>query len=247
MSNLAAVLRDAERRLAQSSPSARLDAEVLLAHVLHKPRSYLTAWPAKKLPADALSYFAGLVDRRAAGHPVAHLTGEREFWSPSLLVSDATLIPRPETELLVERATSIATRCAASRLLDLGTGSGAIALAVAHKLPRLSVTGSDVSHDALQIAERNRNALGARNVELVQSDWFTSLTARYDIIVTNPPYVPSRDPHLEQGDVRFEPRLALDGGEDGLDCLRAIIEAAPRSLSRRGWLLLEHGFDQGPR
>jgi len=245
MPNLAAVLRDAEQRLAQSSPSARLDAEVLLAHVLQKPRSYLTAWPAKTLPADALTYFTELLDGRATGRPVAHLTGEREFWSLALKVSDATLIPRPETELLVERAGAVIARSAALRVLDLGTGSGAIALALALKLPHLKITASDVSSDALKVAERNRKALGAANVRLLQSDWFEALPDDFDVIVTNPPYVPVDDPHLREGDVRFEPRLALDGGGDGLECLRTIVSSAPQRLLRGGWLLLEHGFDQG--
>ncbi|MDH3713764.1 MAG: peptide chain release factor N(5)-glutamine methyltransferase [Gammaproteobacteria bacterium] len=245
MPNLAAVLRDAEQRLAHSSPSARLDAEVLLAHVLQKPRSYLAAWPAKTPPRDALAYFGELLERRAAGQPVAHLTGEREFWSLSLQVSEATLIPRPETELLVERAATAIRRNAASRVLDLGTGSGAIALALALKFPRLKITASDASTEALRVAERNRKMLGASNVSVVHSDWFQALNDDYEIIVANPPYVPGDDPHLREGDVRFEPRLALDGGDDGLECLRYIIRLAPRRLLHGGWLLLEHGFDQG--
>jgi release factor glutamine methyltransferase len=245
MPNLAAVLRDAERRLAQSSPSARLDAEVLLAHVLQKPRSYLTAWPAKTLPRDALAYFTGLVEQRAAGHPVAHLTGEREFWSLQLKVSDATLIPRPDTELLVERAAAVIARNAASRVLDLGTGSGAIAFALAMKFPQARITASDVSREALEVAENNRKALGTGNVNFAHSDWFEALGDDYDVIVANPPYVPRDDPHLREGDVRFEPRLALDGGSDGLECLRNIVQVAPQHLLRGGWLLLEHGFDQG--
>lgn len=245
MPNLAAALRDAERRLAHASPSARLDAEVLLAHVLDKPRTYAIAWPARTLPGEALAYFNTLVERRAAGQPVAYLTGEREFWSLALKVDDAALIPRPETELLVERATTVIERSAASRVLDLGTGSGAIALALALRFPRLAVTASDVSAAALRVAEANRKALGADNVELRESDWFMALGDGYDVIVANPPYVASDDPHLEQGDVRFEPRVALDGGRDGLDGLRKIIGEAPQHLLRGGWLLLEHGFDQG--
>ncbi|MDH3451694.1 MAG: peptide chain release factor N(5)-glutamine methyltransferase, partial [Gammaproteobacteria bacterium] len=159
--------------------------------------------------------------------------------------SDATLVPRPETELLVERAAAIVTRTAASRLLDLGTGSGAIALALALKIPQLSVTASDISGDALQVAERNRKTLGADNVRLVYSNWFENLDDCYEVIVANPPYVASDDPHLREGDVCFEPRLALDGGDDGLACLDNIIRHAPRRLARGGWLILEHGFDQG--
>ena len=245
MPNLAAALRDAERRLTHTSPSARLDAEVLLAHVLDKPRTYVIAWPAKTLPGEALDYLNTLVERRAAGQPVAYLTGEREFWSLALKVNDAALIPRPETELLVERAAAMIEQSAASRVLDLGTGSGAIALALALRFPHLAITASDVSAAALSVAEVNRKALGANNVELRESDWFDVLGDAYEVIVANPPYVASDDPHLEQGDVRFEPRLALDGGRDGLDCLRTIIDEAPRHLLRGGWLLLEHGFDQG--
>ncbi len=244
MTSLAEALRAGEHRLRPASESARLDAEVLLAHVLGKPRSYLVAWPARALEAQAGDYYRTLLEARADGRPVAYLVGEREFFSLRLSVDEHTLIPRPETELLVELAADLARRHGARRILDLGTGSGAIALALAHADPRRSITASDVSAPALQRAGDNARRLGCAGVRFVLSDWYAAIDERFEIIVANPPYVASTDPHLARGDLRYEPRLALDGGADGLDCLRVIVAGAPAHLLPGGWLAVEHGFDQ---
>ncbi len=246
MLEIATALRQAEQQLRSRSPSARLDAEVLLAHVLGKPRSFLLAWPARRLHAHAETCYRELVRQRCRGRPVAYLTGEREFYSLALGVSADTLIPRPETELLVERGAALATAGGARQALDLGTGSGAIALALARRLPRLDITATDRSVAALCVAAANARRLGATRVHFLASDWFAALGAtRYDLIVSNPPYVASDDPHLRRGDPRFEPRLALDGGADGLRCLRLIVQHAPQHLRAAGWLALEHGHSQG--
>jgi len=243
--DIAAALRGAERALGASSDSPRLDAEVLLAHALGKPRSHLLAWPAKHLDAAAARYYTELVAARQAGQPVAYLTGEREFWSLRLEVNPATLIPRPATELLVERAGMLIERAAVDEVLELGTGCGAIALALAHRHPRLQITATDICREALGTAQRNARRLGLGSVRLVASDWFAAIAGRFPLIVTNPPYVRSGDPHLRSGDARREPRRALDGGSDGLDALRRIVSGAGASLRPGGWLLLEHGYDQG--
>lgn len=226
------------------SPSARLDAELLLAHVLGKPRSYLRTWP-EKTPSEAQQQaFAELLQRRRAGEPVAYLLGRQGFWSLDLDVAPHTLIPRPDTELLVETALALlpATPLAA---LDLGTGTGAIALALASERPAWQLTGVDRIDEAVALAERNRQRLQLGNVEFVLSHWFSALEGRrYRLILSNPPYIAADDAHLSEGDVRFEPVSALVAGQDGLDDIRLIIAQAPHFLEPGGWLLLEHGFDQ---
>lgn len=244
--NLVTVLRLATERLAPVSPSPRLDAEVLLAHVLNAPRSHLYAHPELKLPAPQLRRFAALVTARRRGQPVAHLTQTREFWSLPLRVNAATLIPRPETELLVEEALRRIPSEARWHLADLGTGSGAIALALAGERPGCRVTATDISSQALAVAQDNAARLGLRNVEFARGEWFAPLAGRrFALITCNPPYVPDDDPCLAQGDLRFEPRLALSGGPDGLAAIRKIVLRAPFHLEPGGWLLLEHGHDQG--
>ncbi len=228
------------------SASARLDAELLLGEVLGVARGTLYVRADAPVPADAEQRFAALVARRAAGYPMAYLLGRREFWSTQLTVTGATLIPRPETEHLVDACVALVQQYRLRRVLDLGTGSGAVAIAVASECPACEVTAVDISGAALAVARSNVTRLQLRNVALVCGDWLKPLARRgFDVIVSNPPYVCSDDPCLEQGEPRYEPRLALDGGADGLDALRTIVAAAPFYLAARGWLLLEHGAGQG--
>ncbi|GIZ11073.1 peptide chain release factor N(5)-glutamine methyltransferase [Pseudomonas sp. NCCP-436] len=226
------------------SPTPRLDVELLLADALGKPRSYLRTWPEREPDATQLAVFQASLARRRAGEPVAYILGHQGFWNLELEVAPHTLIPRPDTELLVE--TALALLPATPRaLLDLGTGTGAIALALASERPAWLLTGVDRIEQAVLLAERNRQRLGLDNVLFSLSHWFSALEGRrYDAILSNPPYIRADDCHLTQGDVRFEPGSALVAGEDGLDDLRAIISEAPAHLEAGGWLLLEHGFDQ---
>ncbi|QTS87600.1 peptide chain release factor N(5)-glutamine methyltransferase [Ectopseudomonas khazarica] len=241
MSTIESLLNTAEL---PDSPTPRLDAELLLAAALGKPRSYLRTWPERELDADQLGLFRSHLQRRRQGEPVAYILGHQGFWSLDLEVAPHTLIPRPDTELLVESALALlpATPLAA---LDLGTGTGAIALALASERPGWQVTGVDRVEDAVALAERNRQRLQLDNVRFLHSHWFSALSGqRYGLILSNPPYIRADDRHLNQGDVRFEPSSALVAGADGLDDIRAIIQAAPQYLLAGGWLLLEHGFDQ---
>lgn len=225
--------------------SARRDAEILLGHLLGKPRSWLYAWPEQPLTEAQADGYAALLERRRAGVPVAYLTGQREFWSLSLRVTEATLIPRPETETLVEWALEL-TLPPTAAVLDLGTGSGAIALALAAERRGWRVTATDASAAALAVAEDNARRLCPGRIRCLQSDWFAALAGeRFDLVVSNPPYVESDSPWLASGDVRFEPRSALVAGSTGLDDLRQLADAAPAHLRPGGWLLLEHGFQQG--
>lgn len=234
----------AVKRLAQSE-SPRRDAEILLGHVTGRARTFILAFDETPLAAPELETLEQLLSRRAHGEPVAHLVGTREFWSLPLYVSPATLIPRPDTECLVEQALA----CLPSepcRILDLGTGTGAIALALAAERPDCQVTAVDVVADAVSLAARNAAHLGLANVTLAQSNWFSALTGEmFDVIVSNPPYIDDQDPHLVQGDVRFEPKSALVAADSGLADLAHIISGARQFLPSGGWLLLEHGWQQG--
>lgn len=226
------------------SPSARLDAELLLAAALGKPRSFLRTWPERVVDREVRERFEGWLARRRAGEPVAYILGRQGFWSLDLEVAPHTLIPRPDTELLVETALQLVPASPA-RVLDLGTGTGAIALALACERLSWQVTGVDRIPEAVALAERNRERLRLANVGFRQSHWFSALEGeRFALIVGNPPYIPGSDPHLQQGDVRFEPKSALVAGADGLDDIRLIVAQAPRFLEPGGWLLLEHGYDQ---
>lgn len=240
--SIAALLARAEL---PGSDTAALDAELLLAHVLGKPRTYLKTWPERELDSAQLQAFEALMARRRVGEPVAYLLGQQGFWNLDLKVSPATLIPRPDTERLVEVALQLALPDKA-RVLDLGTGTGAIALALAVERSGWRVTGCDLQPEAVELAERNRQLNGIGNADFLRSDWFAGLAGqRFDLIVSNPPYIASDDPHLGQGDVRFEPASALVSGDDGLTDLRHIVEQSPNHLQSCGWLLLEHGWEQG--
>ena len=258
------LLKDDSKRLEIAlnleSSSARIEVQGLLQAVLQVPRAWLLTHPEQLLSAAQHAQFTVLFERRLNGEPLAYLLGEREFYGLVFKVSPATLIPRPETELLVELALQ---RISSSsplpqageggrqagrgtfRVLDLGTGSGAIALSIAHARPDIEVVAVDASAAALEVAQFNVQRLGLGNVRLLQSDWFDALQdQRFDIIVSNPPYVAADDAHLKQGDLRFEPCTALASGADGLDDIRHICAKAKAHLNPEGWLLLEHGYNQ---
>ncbi|KPZ11396.1 Release factor glutamine methyltransferase [Pseudomonas amygdali pv. ulmi] len=244
MTIIASLLRSAEL---PDSPTARLDIELLLAAALGKPRSFLHTWPERIVSTEAALAFAGYLQRRRTGEPVAYILGQQGFWKLDLEVAPHTLIPRPETEMLVEAALELAPVFAPAKVLDLGTGTGAIALALANERQQWKVTAVDRVPEAVALAERNRQRLQLDNAQVLNSHWFSALEGQqFDLIISNPPYIADADPHLSAGDVRFEPSSALTAGSDGLDDLRTIIADAPVHLSADGWLLLEHGYDQGP-
>lgn len=237
-------LRNAVAQLADSD-SPKRDAEILLGKVLGKSRAWLIAFDDATLDDSQLTQLNALLARRAAGEPVAYLTGEREFWSLSLTVSPDTLIPRPDSEVLVEQALARlpADPC---EVLDLGTGTGAIALALASERPDCHVTGVDRIPAAVALAQHNASKLALPNTGFLQSHWFSALEGQqFALIVSNPPYIDADDHHLAQGDVRFEPASALVAGEQGLADIRVIAAEAGRYLQDSGWLLLEHGWQQG--
>lgn len=226
------------------SPTPRLDAELLLAQALGKSRGYLHTWPERELEASQHERYQAALARRRTGEPVAYILGRQGFWSLDLDVASHTLIPRPDTELLVETALALLP-ATPLQVLDLGTGTGAIALALACERPAWQVTGVDRVAEAVALAQGNGIRLQLANARFAESCWFSALAGqRFQLIVSNPPYIAAADPHLSQGDVRFEPSSALVAGIDGLDDIRLIIEQAPEHLLAGGWLLLEHGFDQ---
>ena len=228
------------------SPTPRLDAEALAMHVARLNRAQLITRAQDALTPEQEFQLRELLARRARGEPVAYLTGTREFWSLELQVTPAVLIPRPETELLVERALAHLPVDTELTVVDLGAGSGAVALAIARERPRARVIATDISEAALTVARANAARLGIRNVEFRRGDWFAPLAGqRIDVIVSNPPYIAENDPHLDQGDLRFEPRAALTPGAEGLEAIRHLARGAPAHLTPNGWLLVEHGYDQG--
>ncbi|MFY9960100.1 peptide chain release factor N(5)-glutamine methyltransferase [Pseudomonas sp.] len=241
MTIIASLLRAAEL---PDLPTARLDVELLLAAAIGKSRSYLHTWPERIVSSEAALIFAQYLQRRRSGEPVAYILGQQGFWNLDLEVAPHTLIPRPDTELLVETALELLPTTPV-RVLDLGTGTGAIALALASERPQWQVSAVDRVLEAVALAERNRQRLSLDNVQVRSSHWFDALGGeRFDLIISNPPYIAAEDPHLVSGDVRFEPSSALVAGADGLDDLRIIISQAPAHLQPGGWLLLEHGYDQ---
>lgn len=248
MNSVADALHSAREQLTQS-PSPAIDAELLLAHALRRERTWLRAWPEAALDAGQAARFAELVRRRARGEPIAYLLGRRAFHALEFLVTPAVLIPRPETELLVNVACrEIGARDPGARVLDLGTGSGCIALAIANAEPEAAVTAVDHSEEALAIARLNAQRLGLEQVRWQTGHWFSAVAGqRFDVIVANPPYVADRDPHLYHGDLRFEPHAALVGGPDGLDAIREIAASVGDYLAPDGVVAVEHGYDQGHR
>lgn len=245
MSTVRTLLAQARASLGGDQDAAS-EAQILLCHVLDKPRTWLLGWPEHSVGADLATRYRELIAQRRQGMPVAYLTGRREFWTLELVVNRHTLIPRPETELLVERALHLLPPQAPRKVLELGTGSGAIALALACERPHWSITATDISGDSLQVARLNARRHGIENVDFLESDWFDSVQGDFDLVLSNPPYIPDQDPHLQQGDPRYEPRHALASGPRGLDAIGLIVENAPTHLRRGGWLVFEHGFDQGP-
>ncbi|GHD23127.1 release factor glutamine methyltransferase [Halioglobus japonicus] len=226
--------------------SPRRDLEVLLGHCLAKSRTWLYTWPEAAVEGETLAQFQALLARRKRGEPVAHLTGQREFWSLDLEVNPSTLIPRPDTETLVEWALELPLD-EPVRALDLGTGTGAIALALAHSKPGWQITATDASTEAVALALRNARRCQLEQVVVLESDWFSALSGEhFDLIVSNPPYIAPGDPHLSQGDVRFEPDSALVAAAQGLADLAHLCANAGDYLTPGGWLLLEHGYDQAP-
>lgn len=243
-----AVLQQARQQLAGNLPpeEAAMEAQLLLRHALgNVTRAWLIAHDEQALTPTQVATFDNLITRRAQGEPVAYLLGQREFFGHALKVTPDVLIPRPDTETLVEAALEKIPAQRPCQILDLGTGSGAIAIAIALARPQAQVTAVDRSAAAIAIARENASLLGATNLAILQSDWMAGLgEARFDLIVSNPPYISEQDAHLSQGDLRFEPRSALASGQDGLNDIRAILTQAPDQLTAGGWLMFEHGYDQ---
>jgi release factor glutamine methyltransferase len=245
--NIRKLLEQATQKLSASHPdSARVDAEILLCHALEVHRSFIYANPELVVHAQRRQDFLNLVRERTQGTPIAYLTGKRSFWSLELMVNANVLIPRPETELLVETALSLIPAGTVQRVVDLGTGSGAIALSLAKERPAWEVHATDLSDLALEIAKENARRNGLEQVQFHMGSWTEPLAGKFDLIVSNPPYVAQEDAHLQQGDCRFEPSMALTPGGDGLSAFSQIATESRALLSNGGWLLFEHGWDQGP-
>jgi len=230
---------------ATQNDEARLEAQLLLEHVLNVNHAWLIAHADDELDHQSQSAFQISIERRVKGEPIAYILGKREFYGLPLLVTSDTLIPRPDTETLVDAALSLIPNNTAKSILDLGTGSGAIALAIAKHAPNTKVTAVDYATAALLVAQENAQNLNIHNVAFLHSDWFNALQGqRFDVIVSNPPYIEALDAHLNQGDLRFEPFAALASGDDGLHAIRHIIRHAKQHLNINGWLLIEHGYNQ---
>jgi release factor glutamine methyltransferase len=243
---IAQALRLGGEILSAGQDISSLEVEILLGHCLQKSRAYLRAWPEAPLSKDIETRFRQLLARRQQGEPIAYITGHKEFWSLRLRVTPAVLIPRPETEHLVELALEKIPELARWHIADLGTGSGAIGLALAKERPHCQVVAVDISAASLEIARANAAEAHIQNIHFLHGSWFAPLADwRFQMIVANPPYIAESDTHLQQGDLRFEPRHALSAKDNGLDDLQHIIDHAPDHLTEPGWLLLEHGYQQG--
>ena len=242
---IADAVKHAQQQLVESD-SARLDAEILLCSVINCERTYLYTHPEQTLSSNEINSFNELITQRSAGHPIAHLIKEKEFWSMALEVTTDTLIPRPETEILVDAALNRIPKDSSYSILELGTGSGAISIAIASERPLTNITATDIKEGVLKVARSNAESHQLNNITFEKADWFDiKNSSTYDLIVSNPPYISNDDPHLRQGDVRFEPESALVSGNEGLDDLNIIITGAKKYLNTNGWLLLEHGYQQG--
>ena len=243
--NIQQALQQASQNLADSSPTARLDAQVLLTHILQCNTAHLLAWPEKKLNEEQITAYQQLIQQRQQGLPIAHLTGLREFWSLTFSVNDSTLIPRPETETLIEFILDKFSNREKIKLLDMGTGTGAIAITIATEKPGWKIFASELSADALKLARDNSNTHQTHNISFVQSNWFNNKKhTDFDIIVSNPPYIANDDPHLLVGDVRFEPQSALSAGATGMDDIEHLCRHAKNHLKKNAWLIIEHGYNQ---
>lgn len=245
--SIANLINQGQQVLQKSSDSAKLDVEILLCFVLNKERSYLLTWPEHMISDLQLNVFLQLLTRRMQGEPIAYITGVKEFWSLPLAVSPSTLIPRPDTETLVERVLEQYECCEHINCLDLGTGTGAIALALASENPTWIIDAIDFSVEAVELAQRNAKRCNLANVNVFQSDWFSKVEIhkKFDFIVSNPPYIDCEDINLSQGDVRFEPSSALIASDNGLGDIKHIADIARRFLSSKGQLFFEHGYEQG--
>jgi release factor glutamine methyltransferase len=245
MQRIKFVLSEAARLLAASSDSAVLDAEVLLCLTLGKERSHLRAWPDKELQPEHTARFWSLIQERQKGTPIAYITGNREFWSRDFHVTPDVLIPRPDTELLIELSLKLIPLDKPIKIIDLGTGSGIIAITLAAERPHAQVSATDLCLAALRIAQLNANKHGTTNIQFYQSNWLSNVPKdKFNLIVSNPPYIAENDNHLQQGDIRFEPQSALCAGDQGLSDIKTITETARNYLESEGYLLIEHGYDQ---
>lgn len=231
-------------QLDQSSDTAQLDAEILLSHCLNKNRAYLYTWPEAEPDPSAVQQFHDLINQRAQDMPLAYLTGEREFWSLAFKVTPDTLIPRPETELIVQLAIDLLLQ-QPGPVLDLGTGSGAIAISIATEIKHITIDAADNSSAALKIAKHNAVQHNAE-INFIESDWFSNIsTKNYQLIISNPPYIAENDPHLTRGGLQHEPISALQASDTGMAAIKSIVQCAKNHMTREGWLLIEHGHDQG--
>ena len=242
---VAELLANAQRAIQTACQSSKQEAHLLLQPLLKVNRAWLIAHADDQVSAEVQTAFDALVKRRLNGEPIAYILGEREFYGLNFKVTPDTLIPRPDTETLVDAALTKITTNQPSHILDLGTGTGAVALAIAKNRPQSHVTAIDASEDALKIAQENAEKLNIQNATFLLSHWLDALQRKtFDVIVSNPPYIEDNDPHLRQGDLRFEPLSALASGLDGLDDIRQIVQQAPAHLNTNGWLMLEHGYNQ---
>jgi len=242
MSTVSEALDWATEQLSESD-DARLDSQVLLAYALNVSRTWLFTWPDKALDGATLTAFNALIEERKNGTPIAYITGYRDFWSLRLKVTPDTLIPRADTELLIETALTLKNVEKPCDVIDLGTGAGAIALSLANECPSWRITATDINPKTLAVAKENAQTLELA-VSFKESAWFDAINDRYDLVISNPPYIESDDPHLQQGDLRFEPAGALASGQDGLDDIRRLVQQALKHLKKDGYLLLEHGYQQ---
>jgi release factor glutamine methyltransferase len=248
MSTIKTLLAHATNTLTSYSDTPLLDAEVLLGFVLNKPRTHLRAWCDNTLTAQQITSFEGLIKQRQQGTPIAYLTGTREFWSRDFTVTPDVLIPRPDTELLIELSLELIPKNQVVKLIDLGTGSGIIAVTLAAERPDANVTAVDTSLAALAVAKHNAQHHQLTNIEFYQSDWFANVPkSLFDLVISNPPYIDPDDEHLQQGDVRFEPQSALIADNQGLSDIQIIADKTRSYLTPQGHLLIEHGYNQAPQ